>query len=72
MLGIMNGRLVIVISTLMILGASSIASQNAFAQTGTDDHKLTTIDPNQKEFHIQRDTFFSEKQSGEYFEFATW
>ncbi len=41
----MNGRLVIVfvISTFMILGTSTIATQNAFAQTGTDDLKWQLV-----------------------------
>jgi len=41
----MNGKLVFVfvISTFMILGASSIATQNAFAQTGTDDLKWQLV-----------------------------
>ena len=39
----MNSRQVIVISTLMILGISLIASQNAFAQTVTDDLKWQLV-----------------------------
>ncbi len=41
----MNGKLVIVIfiSTFMILGASSIITPSAFAQTGTDDLKWQLV-----------------------------
>jgi len=42
--GIMNGRLIVItISTLMILGASSIAVQNAFAQEVKDDLKWQLV-----------------------------